>query len=92
MKKKVPDKSILKQEEYILAHRLRMQSVVLGKWWKQEHEVTGLTASTVRKKRNECYHSTALLPLLFLFYSRASTHGRTLPTFYVGPLSSIKTD
>lgn len=39
------------KEMFIAAHTSRMQSIMAGKAWWQEHEASGHIASAVRKQR-----------------------------------------
>ncbi|EGV99061.1 hypothetical protein I79_005511 [Cricetulus griseus] len=47
----MPDKDKLKEEDFILAQSLRLQSRMVWKAWQQEHEAAAHMASTVRKQR-----------------------------------------
>lgn len=46
---KTPDESNLEKEGLILAQSLRMQSLMAGKAWHQEHEEAGHNVLTVRR-------------------------------------------
>lgn len=51
-------------EEFFLAHSFRVQSVMAGKSWRQEHEADAPTEHTIRKQRDECQHAACLLLII----------------------------
>lgn len=50
---KIPDQSNLEKEGFILAHSLRMQSIMVGKTWIWELEKTGHTAPADKKQKEK---------------------------------------
>lgn len=60
------------EEEFILAHSLRVQPIMEEKSWWQEPEAAGHLASASRKQR-EMDAGAQLIPFL-LFHSRSPAH------------------
>jgi hypothetical protein len=67
------DKPTVRKEGFILAHDVRLQSIMVGRLWKQERE-----GSAAREQRE--MDAGAQLTLLFP-QPRASVHGRVIAAF-----------
>lgn len=62
---KILDKCNFKEEEFILAHTLRIQCISAEEEWKKEHEALGGLVFSINIQGG----TNASTPLIFVFYS-----------------------
>lgn len=66
---KIPTQDKWRRKGFIGLWSIRVQSVVVGKTWRQEHEAASNVASAVRKERERGREEKVVLSSFFPFYS-----------------------